>query len=263
MDNGDQQTECKLNMTKEAEQDYVNKIGEAGGRHALLKPFSDNGVGSNLSSMGTIFSLLPPPPGRLLDLGCGTGWTSCFFSLAGYDVVGQDIAPDMLTLAEQNKVRYAPEKLRFERCDYESLPFDAEFECAVFFDSLHHCDDEVAALRSVYRALKPGGVLITHEPGKGHSTNPHSIKAMELYGVNERDMPPSLIISAGRSVGFNDFRVLPMPDKLHQIFYAKHKRNTAAPAWLQAYRAFRRRIYLVGKMSKGAMDRGSIVVLTK
>ena len=55
--------------------------------------------------MGIIMQLLPATPARVLDLGCGTGWTSTFLALRGYTVVGQDIAPDMLSLARANQQR--------------------------------------------------------------------------------------------------------------------------------------------------------------
>lgn len=206
-------------MSKSAEQQYLSNIGHEGQQHALNKPFSDAGCGENLVGIGVIMQLLPSPPARILDLGCGTGWTSALFALRGYNVTGHDIAPDMLALARENKKRYAAVSLDFVEGDYEQLPFENEFDAAIFYDSLHHCDDEQAALRMVYRALKPGGILITHEPGEGHSTNPHSVRAMQLYGVNERDMPPWLIMEAGRKAGFRKFSVFPMPATLHQIFY--------------------------------------------
>ena len=39
---------------------------------------------------------LPDPPARILDMGCGGGWTSIFFAKRGYEVVGQDISQDMI-----------------------------------------------------------------------------------------------------------------------------------------------------------------------
>ncbi|HEY8047945.1 MAG TPA: class I SAM-dependent methyltransferase, partial [Ramlibacter sp.] len=93
-------------MTKAAEQGYASKIGEGGRQHSLDKPFSDEGCGENLVGLGTIMQLLPAPPARVLDLGCGAGWTSTFLGMRGYHVTGQDIAPDMLALARENKRRY-------------------------------------------------------------------------------------------------------------------------------------------------------------
>src|SRR5438552_10137601 len=125
-------------MPKLGEIDYLKNTGGAGIVHAANKPFSDEDCGRYLMEMGAIFHLLPPPPARLLDLGCGTGWTSVFFARSGYEVVGVDIAPDMVAHAEANRDREGVPGLTFLASDYEDLPFDGEFDAAVFYDSLHH-----------------------------------------------------------------------------------------------------------------------------
>lgn len=211
-------------MSKAAEQAYLEKIGPEGRLHSMEKPFSNLDCGTTLASIGAVFNLLPPPPGRLLDLGCGGGWTSVFFAKHGYEVVGQDIAPDMVALARENAARAPGTRVSFIESDYESLAFRDEFDGAVFFDCLHHALDETAALRSAFLALKPGGVLITHEPGEGHSTTPASLEAMRLYGVTERDMPPSLIIKRGREVGFGRADIFPMQHDLNLLFYQSGER---------------------------------------
>jgi SAM-dependent methyltransferase len=247
-------------MPREAELAYLSNIGEAGRQHSLLKPFSDPLCGINLMSIGIIMSLLPPAPASVLDLGCGGGWTSVFLAKRGYKVTGQDVAPDMIDLANENRqINGLESQLDFVCSDFESLDFDGSFDAAFFFDSLHHAEDELAAVRSAYRALKPGGVLITHEPGDGHSTNPHSVEAMRLFGVNERDMPPRLIMQRGREVGFTDFRVLPMPHDLFDIFYERRSypdRRLSKRRWKMTKRVLR----LLFEPNPGA---SAIVVMTK
>lgn len=198
-------------MPKAGEITYLTMLGAEGRVHALNKPFSDGACWRYLMDMGAIMSLLPPPPARLLDLGAGTGWTSVFFAKRGYEVVGQDIAQDMVDLAEKNKERYGVENLRFVVGDYESLGFSSEFDCAVFYDSLHHAEDERRAIASIYRALKSGGVCVTLEPGEGHAQQPTSLEVVKKYGVTERDMPPHRIIAAGDAAGFREFAVFPRP----------------------------------------------------
>ena len=196
---------------KQGEIDYMQKLGEEGATGAYDKPFSHFTCSKNLVDLGIIMALLPQPPARLLDLGCGTGWTSAFFARRGYRVTGQDIAPEMIRYAELNRDRYEARNIDFIVSDYESMSLDGLFDCAVFYDSLHHAVDERAALASVYRALRPGGVLITHEPGVGHSRSADSIRAMELYGVTEKDMPPAHIRDLCREIGYTKFRFLPDP----------------------------------------------------
>ncbi|MCW2366815.1 SAM-dependent methyltransferase [Sphingobium sp. B7D2B] len=209
-------------MSKQAEQGYLSLIGEAGRTHSLEKPFSNHDCGLTLASIGSVMTLMPPVPAMVLDLGCGSGWTSVFFAKHGYHVVGQDIAEDMIELANMNKAASnLGDELMFVESDYEDLPHVDLFDCAVFFDSLHHAENTEAALRSAYTALKPGGVLVTHEPGDGHSTAPWSVQAMEIYGVTERDMPPRVIMDHARRVGFTDFRIHPMQHDLHSLFYGR------------------------------------------
>lgn len=201
-------------MPKHGEKSYPELIGADGRQHALDKPFSDELCSRYLMDLGAIMALLPPPPARLLDLGAGTAWTSVFFAKRGYDVVAQDIAQDMIDLAAANRDRASVSNLELIVSDYESLAYSEEFDCATFYDSLHHAEDEVAAIASVYRALKPGGACVTLEPGEGHAKAPASLEAVEKFGVTERDMPPHLIVAAGRQAAFREFETFPRPADL-------------------------------------------------
>lgn len=53
---------------------------------------------------------LGPPPGRLLDLGCGTGEHSRFLASHGYDVTGIDASESMLEKAREGE---ASDRVRF------------------------------------------------------------------------------------------------------------------------------------------------------
>jgi ubiquinone/menaquinone biosynthesis C-methylase UbiE len=206
-------------MPKQGEIDYLKKIGEEGIKHALNKPFSDNDCGGYLLELGAIMSLLPLPPARLLDLGCGTGWTSCFFAKRGYEVIGQDISSDMIIQAMINKHNWGIDNLHFIVSDYENMNFDCEFDCAVFYDALHHAVNEEDAIRMVYKALKPGGICITSEPGIGHKKSQSSIDAVKKYNVTEKDMSPIKIIKIGTKTGFRIFKIYPHSKHLNIAIY--------------------------------------------
>ena len=205
-------------MPKAGEMTYFEQIGVAGQRHSLRKPFSKGQraegttCGDHLMGFGGLATLLNPTPSRLLDLGCGTGWTSCFFTRMGYEVVGQDISSQAIELAREFAASEELDNLSFIAGDYESLDFENCFDNAVFFDSLHHSVDERQALESVYRALRPGGVCVTREPGVGHAAAKASLDAIEIYGVTERDMPPTLIAKHAFEIGFRQVNVYPFPN---------------------------------------------------
>ncbi|WP_443970019.1 class I SAM-dependent methyltransferase [Sphingobium sp. CR28] len=244
-------------MAKEGERDYLAAIGEAGRHHAFNKPFSNHDCGLTLASIGAVMNLMPPLPARVLDLGCGSGWTSAFFARHGYDVVGQDIASDMIALAEEVKRHnHLGDNLNFVLSDYEGLDMPDSFDCAVFFDCLHHAEDEAAALRSVFTSLKPGGILITHEPGEGHSTTQASIEAMERYGVSERDMPPWLIIAHAEKAGFIEPRIFPMQHELLYLFYRSKPPRFFSRAGIRLARRTLKSLF-------GPNPRGSAIVVLR
>ena len=213
---------------KQGEKEYFKKIGIDGVRHAINKPFSDENCNKYLAHFAAIFSILPPPPKRLLDLGCGTGWTSEFFARRGYDVVGIDISEDAIEYAKKyHSLKYLSEdewlyknigKVEYYVKDYEDLDFNEEFDCVVFYDSLHHAEDEYLALLQAYKALKYGGICITCEPGDLHSCSPASRKAVEMYNVNEKDMPARKIIKMAKKIGFRKYETYINPEMLLWIY---------------------------------------------
>jgi SAM-dependent methyltransferase len=209
-------------MSKKDEKAYFRAIGSGGIDFTVRKPFSDTeNVGALLSDIAAIFSVMPKAPALLLDLGCGSGWTSNFFALAGYQVLGIDISKEAIVAAKEN---FSDAKnLNFEQADYDNLKHEDKFDIAVFFDSLHHSDDQTLVLKAAYRALKPGGTIVLCEPGKGHSKSPTSIEAMKAYGVSERDMPPSLSKMSLKSAGFSNIKVYAYPALSHRVSYKNFK----------------------------------------
>jgi len=107
-------------MTKQGDINYLKAIGENGMKHAAGKPFSDSSCTGLPCEISALMSLLPPPSARLLDFGCGTG-----------------------LCARENKKKEKLENVRFIVEDFENMNFSEEFDCAVFFDSLHHSLDEL------------------------------------------------------------------------------------------------------------------------
>jgi protein-L-isoaspartate O-methyltransferase len=191
-------------MAKANEIDYVREVAALNAiplsdfHHYLLhKPFSDKRCYEYLADVAQIMQLLPPAPCRLLDVGVGSGWTSELFAKAGYEVMGLDIAGDMIDLAKQRNCTAT-----FMVSDYEVGPIPGIYDAAVIYDALHHADDARLVIKNVFDVLTDDGVFITIEPGAGHSQTPDSIQAMEKYGTTEKDMPFSLQREMMEEVGF-------------------------------------------------------------
>ena len=101
--------------------------------------------------------------GRLLDIGCGTGF---IFDL-GYDLFaeleGVDITPQMLNLITPRP------NVRTRIASADALPFEkAEFDVVTMYSVLHHIPDLAGAFREARRVLRPGGVFYADESPSRH-----------------------------------------------------------------------------------------------
>jgi SAM-dependent methyltransferase len=207
-------------MPRDGELTYYEAIGEAGRRHALDKPFSNLDRGAQFMQIGAILQLLPPPPARVLECGCGTGWLSWLLQKCGYRVVGVDVSPLAIDLSRTNELYHLAEGPTFLVADAERLPFEAEFDVVLFFDSLHHSVDEQAAVAAAYRALKPGGTMVASETGPEHEEGAREIS--ERFDVTEKSMPPRKILRLGEAAGFRQRTVYPRADDLGKCLFAGH-----------------------------------------
>jgi SAM-dependent methyltransferase len=96
---------------------------------------------------------LPPPPARVLEVGCGQhGELATALSVAGWDVLAID--------------PMAPPGEIFRRLLLEDLaPEDGPFDGVVAVRSLHHIRELDRALEKVVSLLRPDGVLAVEEFG--------------------------------------------------------------------------------------------------
>ena len=93
---------------------------------------------------------LPPPPARVIELGCGPlGGHVPALIQAGYDATGVD--PE------------APEGPAYVRATFEEYRPEGPADAVIASVSLHHVQDPGVALDHVVEVLRPGGVLIVAE----------------------------------------------------------------------------------------------------
>ena len=141
--------------------DYLHDPGVARGYDASL-------AGSSLFAVDQRFvERCCTPPGRLLDLGCGTGRLLVPFAQKGYWVVGVDLSAEMLRAAAE-KARQAGVKVHLLRANLTALDALAtgSFDhAACLFSTLGmvvgaSMRQQVAA--HVFRLLRPGGRFVLH-----------------------------------------------------------------------------------------------------
>jgi SAM-dependent methyltransferase len=104
--------------------------------------------------------LRPRAPGRLLDVGCGTGYAMVKARALGFDVTG--LEPSKGT----SGVRFGgDESLRITAGVAEAMPFDThEFDVVYSSHALEHFEDRGRGLSEIRRVLRPGGVAVVVVP---------------------------------------------------------------------------------------------------
>ena len=106
----------------------------------------------------TICQLLKPvKPGHLLEIGCGTGHWTDFFSEMGFQITATDVSDAMMSLAKEKQLS----NVTFMEADIRQLPFpDHHLEQIAVVTALEFCGNIKQAFAEMKRILKPGGWLI-------------------------------------------------------------------------------------------------------
>ena len=100
--------------------------------------------------------------GKALEIGPGPGYLGLEWLMKTNDtmLVGLDISPDMIRMAEKNAADYGfnIERAKYQVNDAQKLPFeDNSFEAVFSNASLHEWEVAVSTFNEIHRVLKPGG----------------------------------------------------------------------------------------------------------
>lgn len=133
-----------------------------------------------------------------LEIGCGTG-----FVLSGIarehpkvKLSGSEIFLEGLPYASQR----VPEA-NLMQMDARKIPFRDEFDAVGAFDVIEHIDEDEAVLAELYRALKPGGLLLLTVP-----QHPWLWSTTDDYACHVRRYTARELQSKTRDAGFEVIR---------------------------------------------------------
>ncbi|HZT79255.1 MAG TPA: methyltransferase domain-containing protein [Gemmataceae bacterium] len=139
-------------------------------------------------------------PGRLLDLGCGTGRLLLPFARRGCWVLGVDLSAEMLKVAEAKAAEagVVVHLLRANLVELDCLA-DASFDhAACLFSTLgmvRGADNRRRVLAHAYRLLRPGGRFVLHVHnywfnGWDRAGRRWLLRDLLARGDGDRPMPP-------------------------------------------------------------------------
>lgn len=107
---------------------------------------------------------------RVLDVGCGNGFTCGEFAKLGCRVVGVDMSHSGIALARKT----------FPNCRFETISAsvdflatlgEAPFDLIISTEVVEHLYDPRAYVRSCFKALRPGGRFVCTTPYHGYFKN--------------------------------------------------------------------------------------------
>jgi 2-polyprenyl-3-methyl-5-hydroxy-6-metoxy-1,4-benzoquinol methylase len=105
--------------------------------------------------------------GRILDVGCGTGYGSKILHGGNNNVHGIDVSQSAVNYAKSNYP--GPD---YVCCSAERLPFeDGYFDAVTAFEVIEHVSNPYDTLSEIHRVLKNGGSLFISTPNPRHLVN--------------------------------------------------------------------------------------------
>jgi SAM-dependent methyltransferase len=183
------------------------------------------------------------PPARVLDVACGTGWSSIAMGQAysKITVAGVDLDHDAITAARANAERAGvADRVRFSVTDAADLGGGAEYDLVTIFEALHDMSRPVDALKTARQMISEDGtVLVVDGLVAEEFTVPASPRERTEYGWSVVSclpgamgdpqtastgavMRPSVLREYALEAGFGEVEVLPIHTDYWR-FYRLHR----------------------------------------
>ncbi len=208
------------------------------GQASSTRPVFAAELGTWFAAIPDISARLETGSGRILDVGCGLGWSSVLMARAfptarvdGVDLDADSIAAARATAAAEG----VADRVRFELRDASSLA-GAGYDVATMFEMLHDLSHPVDVLRAAREALAPGGaVLVADELCADEFTGAADEVEQRHYGwsilhclpaaMTEPDsaatgtvIRPATVRAYAEQAGFSTVEILPVDSVAFRLY---------------------------------------------
>lgn len=201
------------------------------------RPWFDAMLGDALAGVPDLHGALSRPGAKILDVGCGGGWSTINLKRAYPEatVVGVDIDAPSIAMARSNAAESGVD-VDFRHGDGAAFE-GSEYDVAFAFECVHDMPRPIEVLTAVRAALKPGGCLVVMDEAVAEAFAPDGDELERLmYGFSllvclpdsmssqpsvatGTVMRPSTLQAYGEAAGFPGFEVLPIEGFAFFRFY--------------------------------------------
>jgi len=115
--------------------------------------------------LGTI-ERFAPSGGRVLDVGCGTGFLLDHLARRGWSGVGIDLSPESVALAQERLESLGAADRLSARVGSAYEPPEGPFDLIALTDVLEHLEQPRACLQALRDRLAPGGLVVVSTPNR-------------------------------------------------------------------------------------------------
>jgi predicted O-methyltransferase YrrM len=207
---------------------------------ALNRPWFDHQLGDALRGVPDLDAALRRPGARILDVGCGAGWSTLALarSYPAATVEGVDIDAPSIEMARANAAAAGlDDRVTFRSADAGSLAGSAAYDAAFAFECVHDMPRPVDVLAATRAAVREDGfVVVMDEAVADTFTAPGDDLERFMYACSificlpdGMSSPPSrgtgtvmrhdVLRGYAREAGFEDAEVLPIEDFSFFRFY--------------------------------------------
>ena len=211
---------------------------EAEGQALGTRPVYRSEVASWLAAVPGLPERLASDGARVLDIGCGVGWSSVCMAQAhpGLTVDGVDLDPGSISAARGvAAAEGVSDRVTFELRDAATLA-GAGYDLATMFEMVHDLARPVEALRAAREALGPDGVvLVADEPVGDAFAGPADDEERRYHGYSVLHCLPASMTEPGSAAtgtvmrpdtlrryatdaGFTSVEVLPVESAAFRLY---------------------------------------------
>ena len=129
---------------------------------ALNRPWFERRLGEALRGVPDVDEALAQPGARILDVGCGAGWSTLALARAypAARVEGVDVDPPSVEMARRNAASAGLEdRVTFRTADAGTLGTET-YDAAFAFECVHDMSRPVDVLAAVRRVVRPEGLVV-------------------------------------------------------------------------------------------------------